>query len=113
MSATTTTNAVPTVNRFFYQATANISTTTFTILASKFSTDAGAAAAKIATLVTSNGYYLLFVNGELQQTTMYSVAAAGASLTIAGTATFTIPRSAVVSIVATNFTPSSTTNVAG
>lgn len=111
MTATTTTSAVPTVYRYFYQATGIISTTSFFILKSKFVKDNGSAATALQTRTSNNGYYLLFVNGELQQSGIYTVGAAGSGLTIAATAAITIPASGVVSLSTTNFAPSSTTTV--
>ena len=109
LTGTTTTNAVPTVNRYFYPASAAINTTSFKILATKFFKDNGANAASIVTAVANNGYYLLYVNGELQQSGIYSVT--NTAVTIATTAAFTIPASGVVSLAVTNFAPSSTTTI--
>jgi len=114
MSATTSTNAVPTVYRYFYTATAAISSTSFFIAKTKFTKDNGdavAAGSAIVTRTSNNGYYLLFVNGELQQSGIYTVGAAGSGVTIAATAAITIPVSGVVSLATTNFAPSSTTTV--
>jgi hypothetical protein len=109
MSATTTTNVVPTVLRYFYPATASISTTSFVILASKFLKDNGNLATAIVTRTANNGYYMLYVNGQLQQSGIYTVTAA--SVTIAATAAITIPASGIVSLAVTNFAPSSTTTI--
>lgn len=109
MSATTTTDTVPTVNRYFYPASASINTTSFKILHSKFFKDNGLSATALVTATPSNGYYLLFVNGELQQSGIYTVTAT--AVTIAATAAITIPASGVVSLDVTNFAPSSTTTV--
>lgn len=111
MSATTTTEAVPTVSRFFYSATAVITDTSITIAAGSFLDDDGSAAAALATAAANNGYYMLFVNGELQQTGIYTVGAAGANLVISTTDAFTIPLSGVVSLATTNFDPDSVTTV--
>ena len=111
MSATTTTEAVPTVSRYFYSVTAAISDTSITIAASSFVDDDGSAATAIATAAANNGYYLLFVNGELQQSGIYTVGASGSALTISTTDAFTIPLSAVVTLATTNFAPDSTTTV--
>jgi hypothetical protein len=107
MSATTTTTAEPTVLRYFYPATAAISSTSFVILASKFLKDNGNLATAIVTRTANNGYYMLYVNGQLQQSGIYTVTAA--NVTIAATAAITIPISGIVSLAVTNFAPISTT----
>jgi hypothetical protein len=111
MSAVTTTEAIPTVSRFFYSATAVISDTSITIAATSFIDDDGSAAAALATAAANNGYYLLFVNGELQQSAIYTVGGSGSALTISTTDAFTIPLSAVVTLATTNFAPDSVTIV--
>lgn len=111
MSASTTTNAVPTVYRYFYPASAAINTTSFYISTTKFFKDNGLAATAIVTRTSNNGYYLLFVNGEMQQSGIYTVGAAGSGLTIAATAAITIPASGVVTLTTTNFAPTSNTTV--
>lgn len=111
VSASTTTNAVPTVSRYFFSQTAAISTTNLFISSTKFVKDNGSAATALVTARANNGYYLLFVNGELQQSGIYTVGAVGSGLTIQTTAAFTIPSSGVVSLTTTNFVPSSTTTV--
>jgi len=109
MSATTSTTAVPTVYRYFYSASAAINATSLFIDNSKFFKDDGNEATAIVTQTADNGFYLLFINGELQQSALYTVAASG--VTIADTPAFTIPESAPITLAVTNFAPDSTTTV--
>ena len=111
MSATTNTNTVPTVSRFFNSVTGAQTTTELFIVKTKFVKDDGNAATAIVTESTDNGYYSLFINGQLQQSALYTVAASG--LTIADTASMTFRISEPITLTVTNFAPTSSTIVTG
>jgi hypothetical protein len=101
-----TTSAVPTVNRYLYACTAAVTAATLTVTKTQFVDDTGVAPTAITTAIANNGYYLLYVNGELQQSGIYAVT--NAKLTITTTGTFTIPLNGMVALSTTNFAPSTT-----
>lgn len=109
MSATTLT--APTVSRYFYSATAAVSqTAAYSILRSKFVKDNGSAVTSVGlvTAIANNGYYLLFVNGELQQSSIFTVTGGntgGVTLLSGLSGGITIPLSGVVTLAVTNFAP--------
>lgn len=109
MSATTNTTAEPTAYNYFYTTTSAVDNTRIFIDNSKFLKDDGNEATALVTKTANNGYYLLFINGELQQTGLYTVAASG--VTIEDTPAFTIPESAPITLTVTNFDPVSSTVV--
>ncbi len=110
MDAVTTTNTTtnPEVEKYFYnldeaQRTGN----TITIPATEFVDDAGnTMTGNLATTATDNGYYLLFVNGVLQQSSLFTVSANGSQVAI--TQASTVPVSAPITLVVNNFAPTST-----
>lgn len=107
-SATTNTTTVPTVNRYFHSASAGINDTKVFFDNSDFFQDDGTAAASaLVTKTTDNGFYQLFVNGEMQQSGFYTVAASG--VTLEATPAFIIPESAPITLAVTNFAPISST----
>ena len=113
-TTTTTTTARPDISRYFYQLeAADRSTTNWTLTApsSKFYDDAGdsMSASPFTTIVASNGYYLLIVNGVVQQSGLYTVNTNNIVLTQASS----LPVSAPITLVVNNFAPisSSTTTV--
>ena len=111
MSATTNTNAVPTEYRYFNTVTGAQTTTELFITKSQFVKDDGNAATAIVTQVTDNGYYSLFINGQLQQSALYTVAASG--LTIADSPAMSFRVSEPITLTVTNFAPTSSTVVTG
>lgn len=104
IDATTTTDVdvTPTVEKYFYDfvATDRVGDT-ITIPATSFTNDAGTAVTTLTTAVTDNGYYLLFINGVLQQTSLYTVTSANVVITDATT----VPVDAPITLVVTNFVP--------
>ncbi|MBS4025594.1 MAG: DUF4183 domain-containing protein [Clostridia bacterium] len=106
---TTTTDTNPDVSRYFYDLAAgdrDTATDTLTVLASKFLDDAGIGvpATGLETVAADNGYYSLFINGVLQQTSLFTPSAAQLVVTQVNT----IPVSAPITFVVTNFAPTST-----
>jgi hypothetical protein len=110
MSASTTTNTDtnPEVEKYFYKLNnAQRTSGTITIPATQFTNDAGNTMTGNLTPVTANdGYYLLFINGSLQQSSLFTVGAAGSNVVI--TQASTVPVSAPITLVVNNFAPSST-----
>jgi hypothetical protein len=116
VSASTTTNAVPTDTRFFYVATSITAPgSTLTIDAADFFQDDGSAVTTLPTLATNNSYYNVYINGVLQMNgiSTYTPGATGVgSLAIAvpaGGGPILIGTPIVLEIV--QFAPSSTTTV--
>jgi hypothetical protein len=110
MSATTTTTTTthPAVSKYFEKLTAGQRTSgTITIPSTAFTNDAGAAVtSNLVTKSTNNGYYLLFVNGVLQQSNLFTVGASGSQVRI--TKCSLVPLSAPITLVVNNFAPVST-----
>jgi hypothetical protein len=107
-STTTNTDTNPEVEKYFYKLQeAQRAGNTITIPATQFTDDAGNTMTGNLTPVTANdGYYLLFVNGTLQQSSLFTVGAAGSNVVI--TQASTVPVSAPITLVVNNFAPSST-----
>lgn len=93
----------PEIDKYFYQLsdvdrTDNI----LTIPSTKFVDDDGDNVTGNLTIVnTNNGYYLLFINGVLQQSSLYTVEADGLQVVINDAAT--IPVGAPITLIVTNF----------
>jgi hypothetical protein len=104
ISATATTDVTtkPDVQRFFYNFDpAHLSGNTLTIPADAFVDDAGDAVTSLTTMATDNGYYLLFINGVLQQETLYTVSDTQVVVNDASTLEDGVP----IVLVVTNFAP--------
>ncbi|MFA5658208.1 MAG: DUF4183 domain-containing protein [Oscillospiraceae bacterium] len=113
MTAETSTVAKPTTTRLFYK-TESVVGTGLTIVSSKFWDDDGTllASNSITQQTASNGYYLLFVDGVLQQSSTYTITSAQVTIS-AGGDTMDIPVSAPITLAVTNFAPVSSTIVTG
>ena len=99
---TTTVTTNPAVERYFYTLNpAHIDQGVLTIPANAFVDDEDAPVAEITLATDDNGYYLLFINGVLQQEDLYTVAADEVVITEADT----IPEGVVITLVVTNFVP--------
>lgn len=99
---TTTVTTNPAVERYFYTLNpAHVDQGVLTIPANAFVDDEDAPVAEITLATDDNGYYLLFINGVLQQEDLYTVAADEVVITEADT----IPEGAVITLVVTNFVP--------
>ncbi|NJD01662.1 MAG: DUF4183 domain-containing protein [Ruminiclostridium sp.] len=113
MSATTTTLSKPTIKRYQYKyRTAQRSGVRIVISSNRFFNDAGQSmgTTKLTPISSSNGYYLLLVNGVLQQSGLYTVGATGSNVIINSGAQG-LQVSAPITLVVNNFAPASTTTV--
>jgi len=110
MSAVTTTDTDtnPEVEKYFYDLREDERTgDTITIPAEQFIDDAGnTMTGNLATVASDNGYYLLFVNGVLQQSSLFTVSGGGSQVAI--TQASTVPVSAPITLIVNNFAPNST-----
>jgi len=71
---TTTVTTKPDVKRYFYILNQDhITDDVLTIPANAFVDDAGDTVDEITEITPDNGYYMLFINGVLQQTSLYTV----------------------------------------
>jgi hypothetical protein len=116
VSASTSTNAVPTDTRFFYITTAQTAAgATLTIDAADFLQDDGSSATTLPTLATNNSYYNVYINGVLQMEDIstYTPGATGVgSLAINVPAGGDpIPAGTPIVLEIVQFAPSSTTTV--
>lgn len=103
----TNTDTNPEVEKFFYKFdTAHRANGTITIPANAFTDDAGAAVSSVATAVANEGYYLLFINGVLQQSNLFTVSENGSQVVISQAST--VIASAPITLVVNNFAPTST-----
>jgi hypothetical protein len=114
-STATNTDTNPAVEKYFYNLQSShrtVGSSTITIPSTEFFDDAGNQVASNLTTATANdGYYLLFINGVLQQSSLYTVGASGSQVVI--TQGSTVPISAPITLAVNNFAPtsSSTTTV--
>ena len=103
----TETDVNPEVEKFFYKFdTSHRTNGTITIPANAFTDDAGAAVSSVATVVANEGYYLLFINGVLQQSNLFTVSENGSQVVISQAST--VIASAPITLVVNNFAPTST-----
>lgn len=99
----------PTVSNYFYKVIASGSYSIYVISATSFQTNTGGAAASLTTMTDSNGYYLLYVNGVLQQGNYYTVASDNVTITkTTGGTNFNLKLSAPITLTVTNFAPVTT-----
>jgi hypothetical protein len=110
-TATTTVETKPNVQKLFYTFNpADISNGDLVIAAAKFVDDAGNTATTIPELETDNGYYLLFINGVLQQDSLYTIT--DTDVTIPDIANLgDIPDDAPITLIVTNFEPEATSQI--
>ena len=98
----TTVLTKPAVERFFYTLDPqHISDGTLTIPANAFVDDQGNAVDNITLITENNGYYLLFINGVLQQEDLYTVTAENVEIQEADD----IPVDSPITLIVTNFDP--------
>lgn len=107
---TTTTEVTPDIEKYFYELREEERTDdTITIPATQFTDDAGdVMTGNLTPVTTTSGYYMLFINGVLQQSSLYTVSADGSQVVI--TEGTTIPVGSPISLVVTNFTSASDSN---
>lgn len=102
---TTNTDINPEVSKYFYELREDERTDgTVTIPATQFTdSDGNIVTDNLTTLATDNGYYLLFINGVLQQSSLYTVSGDGSQVVITNVAT--IPVGAPITLIVNNFAP--------
>jgi len=95
----------PEIIRYFYLLEeVDRTDDTLVIPATKFVDDAGdIMTGNLTTAVADNGYYMLFINGVLQQSSLYTVSGDGSQVTV--TDAETIPVQAPITLIVTNFAP--------
>jgi len=116
VSASTTTDVVPTNTRFFYVTTTETAAgATLTIDAGSFFQDDGSAATALPALDAENSYYNVFVNGVLQ---MDGISTYTAGATGVGSLAITVPEGGEsipagtpIVLETVQFIPTSTTDV--
>jgi hypothetical protein len=104
---TTDTDINPAIDKYFYELREDERTdSTITIPATQFADDEGnVMTGNLTPVATGNGYYLLFINGVLQQSGLYTVSADGSQVVITEAAT--IPVGSPITLIVTNFAPAS------
>ena len=117
VSATTTTETVPTPQKFFYVTTGETAPgATLTIDTADFFDDTGAAATELPALATNNSMYNVYINGVLQ---MQGISTYTPGPTTVGSLAINVPAggdpilaNSPVVLEVVNFAPISTTTVA-
>lgn len=107
IDAVTTTNTEmnPEIDKYFYELREDERTGgTVTIPAIQFTDDDGNIMTdNLTTVSTNNGYYLLFINGVLQQSSLYTISVDGSQVVITDAAT--VPVGAPITLIVNNFAP--------
>jgi len=99
---TTTVLTKPDVKKYFYlMDPQHLDQGVLTIPADAFVDDDGNPVTEIATATPDNGYYLLFINGVLQQESLYTVTSGNVQITEADD----IEEESPIVLVVTNFAP--------
>lgn len=104
---TTETDINPAVEKYFYELREDERTDdTVTIPSTQF-TDANGdiMTGNLTPASADNGYYLLFINGVLQQSSLYTVSVDGSQVVITDAAT--IPIGSPITLIVNNFAPAS------
>lgn len=105
---TATVTTQPEVENFFYTVDPlHISAGVLTIPATAFVDDSDSPVTDITVITPNNGFYLLFINGVLQQDSLYTVTASEVVISDASTIQTGVP----VTLVVANFDPDVTANV--
>lgn len=104
---TTDTEVNPAIDKYFYELTENERIDeVITIPATLFTDKLGnLMTGNLTTASDGNGYYLLFINGVLQQSSLYTVDVDGAELVINDAST--VPIGAPITLIVNNFAPMS------
>jgi hypothetical protein len=107
-STATSTDTDPAIKKYFYKLRLTERTSaTITIPAADFTNDAGLTMTGNLTPATANnGYYLLFVNGVIQESSLFTVGSNGSNVNIIHAST--VPISAPITLAVNNFAPNST-----
>lgn len=107
IDATTTTDVDinPEIAKYFYLLEEVDRTDDVLLIpATKFIDDDGdVMTVNLTTAAPDNGYYLLFINGVLQQSSLYTVSGDGSQVTVNDAET--IPVGAPITLIVTNFAP--------
>jgi hypothetical protein len=115
ITASSTVDTVPTVERFFNEVASTVTGPgTLTIAVEDFFTDTGAAATTLPALATNNSYFDVYINGVLQMVDVSTYTAGGTGvgqLVITVPAGSTIEQNSPVVLVVTNFAPTSNTSI--
>ncbi|MFA5575673.1 MAG: DUF4183 domain-containing protein [Tissierellaceae bacterium] len=102
----TTTTVNPEIYRYFYEFDdGDVIEDVLTIEAAAFVDDEGSASTAIETVTAVDGYYLLFVNGVLQQSDLYTVEGDGSEVTVNDVESI-LPGTPII-LVVTRFDPDS------
>lgn len=105
-STTTDVEINPDIEKYFYLLDAADRTDdVLTIPANKFTDDTGNVMTGNLTTAAANGYYLLFINGVLQQSSLYTVSGDGSQVTVNDAET--IPVGAPITLIVNNFAATS------
>jgi hypothetical protein len=115
ITATSTVDTAPTVERFFNEAASTVTGAgSLTVAVGDFFTDTGAAATTLPALTTANSYFNVYVNGVLQMDDLLAYTSGGTGvgqLVITVPAGSTIEQNSPVVLVVTNFAPTSNTTI--
>lgn len=115
ITATSTVETFPTVERFFNEVDATLTGAgTLTLAVEDFWTDTGADATALPALATDNSYFNVYVNGVLQMEDLLAYTPGGTGvgqLVITVPAGSTIEENSPVVLVITNFAPTSDTTI--
>ncbi|MEK3800406.1 DUF4183 domain-containing protein [Peribacillus sp. FSL H8-0477] len=114
ITAVSTVNTFPSVERFFTEAGATTGAGTLIIAVEEFWTDTGAAAATLPILAADNSYFNVYINGVLQMDALLAYTPGGTGvgqLVITVPAGSTIQEGTPVVLAVTNFIPTSDTTI--
>lgn len=115
ITANSTIDTAPTVERFFNEAASTVTGPgTLTVAVGAFFTDTGAAATTLPALATDNSYFNVYINGVLQMQDLLAYTSGGTGvgqLVITVPAGSTIEQNSPVVLAVTNFTPTSDTTI--
>ncbi|ABW18169.1 DUF4183 domain-containing protein [Alkaliphilus oremlandii] len=104
---TTDTDIHPEVENYFYELSeTERSGSTVTIPSTLFTDSEGTAVTgNLTTAAANNGYYLLFINGVLQQSSLYTVSVDGSEVVITNADSILVGTP--ITLVVNNFVPDS------
>lgn len=109
MVGTGNTVTKPTVKNYFHTMSGAYNASgTFSIAAAAFQTDTGGAASALTLKTNSNGYYMLFINGLLQQANLIKSIQASKLVIALTTGNLDLKASEIVTLSVTNFAPVTT-----
>ncbi|MFJ7744645.1 DUF4183 domain-containing protein [Peribacillus sp. NPDC097295] len=115
ITANSTVNTSPTVERFFNEVAATVTGAgSLTIAVGDFWTDTGANATTLPALAADNSYFNVYVNGALQMEDLLAYTPGGTGvgqLVITVPAGSTIEQNTPIVLAITNFAPTSDTTI--